>query len=120
LPIDEVYAAFAGWQTVHDEIFQMSPVRAKQIYPNEVRRLERSLEDEAFEGLKIRTVGSFFGELVLIASAIHEGQAGTVVVDNHDSNWFEEGNPEAPIDWRMAYGIWRGKQLLTRFNSGEN
>jgi hypothetical protein len=120
LPIDEIYGAFAGWQTVHDEIFQMSLAKARQLHPNEMRRLERSLEDEAFEDLKIRIVGSFFGELILVASAIHEGQSGTVVVDNHDSVWFEEGNPEAPIDWRTAYGIWRGKQLLNRFNSAEN
>jgi hypothetical protein len=120
LPVDEIYAAFAGWQTVHEEIYQMSPVRAQQRFPNELRRLESCLEDDAFEDLKIQSVGSFFGELILVASGIHEGQAGTLVIDRHDSSWFEQGNPDAPIDWRMAYGIWRGKQLLSRFNSGEN
>jgi hypothetical protein len=119
LPVDEMYAAFAGWQTVHDEIFQMSHARAKQLHPQELRRLERSLEDEAFEALRIQAVGSFFGELVLIATAVHEEQPGTVIVDGHDSTWFEIGNPEAPVDWRVAYGIWRGKQLLHRFNASE-
>lgn len=120
LPIDEMYAAFAGWQTVHEEIYQMSPVGAQQRFPSEYRQMKACLEDDAFENLKVQSVGNFFGELTLIASAIHEGQAGTLVVDRHDSTWFEEGNPDAPIDWRMAYGIWRGKQLLSRFNSGEN
>lgn len=119
LPVDEMYAAFAGWQTTHDEIYQMSPARAQQMHPSELRRLERCLQEEALEEPRIQTVGSFFGELVLVASAIHEGQAGTLIVDGHDSTWFEIGNPEAPIDWRMAYSIWRGKQLLNRFNNGE-
>lgn len=119
LPVEEIYAAFAGWQAVHDEIFQMSPARAKQVFPNEMRRLERGLEDETLNQVKIQSVGSFFGQLVLVASAHCEGQNGTLIVDDHDSTWFDCGNPEAPIDWKMAFGIWRGKQLLNRFNLGE-
>jgi hypothetical protein len=117
LPVDEMYAAFAGWQTTHEEIYQMSVARAQQLHPNDFRRLQRCLQDEALENPRIQTVGSFFGELVLVATAIHEGQAGTLIIDNHDSTWFEIGNPEAPIDWRVAYSIWRGRQLLNRFNS---
>ncbi len=120
LPIDEIYAAFAGWQTTHEEIFQMSLPKARQVYPNEIRKLQRLLEAEPFEDLAIQSVGSFFGELILIATAIYEGKEGTLIVDSLDSTWFERGNPDAPVDWKLAYGIWRGKQLLSRFNSEES
>lgn len=119
LPIDEIYAAFAGWQAVHPEIFQMSSSRALQAFPNELRRLQDALDDDELNETKIQTIGSFFGEIVLVASAICEGKLGTVVVDGHDSTWYESGNADAPIDWKMAYGIWRGKQLLNKFNSSE-
>ena len=119
LSIDEMYAAFAGWQTVHNEMFQMSPARARQAFPNDMRRLEVALNDEELEDVQIQTVGSFFGELVLLATARCKGETGSLVVDSHDSTWFESGNPQAPIDWQMAYSIWRGKQLLTKFNSSE-
>jgi len=119
LPLDEVYAAFAGWQAVHHEIYQMSPARAQQLHSAQMRRLERGLDDESLEDRKIQTVGSFFGQIVLVATARCEGVTGTLIVDDHDSTWFEAGNPEAPVDWKMAYTIWRGKQLLARFNQGE-
>ena len=84
---------------------------------DQFRRLEGSLELDDYEDLKIETVGNFFGELVLVASAIHEGKFGTLIVDSHDSSWFDSGNPDAPIDYKLAYAIWRGKQLLNRFNN---
>ena len=115
-----MYAAFAGWQTVHNEMFQMTPARARQAFPNDMRRLEVALQDEELEDVQIQTVGSFFGELVLLATARCKGETGSLVVDSHDSTWFESGNPQAPIDWQMAYSIWRGKQLLTKFNSSES
>jgi hypothetical protein len=120
LPTDEMYAAFAGWQTVHDEIFQMSLCRGQKVFSNEVRRLEDALKTEELLDVQVQAIGSFFGQLVLVATANCKGEMGTIVVDDHDSTWFEQGNPEAPIDWQLAYAIWRGKQLLTEFNSSES
>ena len=119
LPIDEIYAAFAGWQTIHQDIFQMSSARATQVFPNELQRLQSGLDDDTLDDVKVQTVGSFFGDLVLVATARCEGQSGTIIVDNHDSTWYETGNFDAPIDWKLAYTIWRGKQLLSKFNSSE-
>ena len=98
----------------------MSLSRAQQVYANDVRRLQGALGDDELESVKVQTIGSFFGELVLIATADCNGNSGTVVVDSHDSSWYESGNPDAPIDWQMAYTIWRGKQLLNKFNSSES
>ncbi len=76
----------------------MSPARAKQTFPNDMRRLESALSDEELEDLQTQTVGSFFGELVLVATAHCKGDSGSLIVDSHDSTWFESGNPQAPID----------------------
>jgi hypothetical protein len=119
LPVEEIYAAFAGWQTISPEIFLMSSARAQTAFPNELRRLQGALDDSDLEDVKIQTLGSFFGEIVLVATGSGEGQPGTIVVDSHDSTWFEMGNPEAPIEWKLAYAMWRGKQLLSKFNSSE-
>ncbi len=119
LPIEEMYAAFAGWQTVHQDIFQMTPYQARQARPAVTRRLERILDDGNYDEVVIQAYGSFFGEWVLIATACYEGKNGTIVVDDHDSTWFDQGHPQAPIDWKLAYAIWRGKQLLARFNRSE-
>ena len=119
LEVDEIYAAFAGWQTIHHEIYQISLHRAQQTFPNEWRRLISNLEAEAYEEHQPVIAASFFGELLLIADATNNGQKGTAIVESNHASWFSEGNAEAPIDSSMAYTIWRGKQLLVNFNENE-
>lgn len=117
---DDVFAAFAGWQTVHSEIFQVSLQRAQKTFPNDWRRLNANLAAEDFEEVELRTAASFFGELLLIADATNDGQTGTAIVDGQKTSWFSHGNESAPIDWQMAYSIWRGKHLLANFNESES
>ncbi|MFT5301983.1 MAG: hypothetical protein ACI87E_002836 [Mariniblastus sp.] len=117
---DDVYAAFAGWQTVHNEIYQISLNRAQQHFPNEWRRLIGNLEAEGLDSFDPRTAASFFGEVLLIADATKNGESGTAVVDGQKAFWFSHGNHDAPIDWQMAYSIWRGQQLLANFNESES
>ncbi len=119
LEVDEIYAAFAGWQTIHHEIYQISLHRAQQTFSNEYRRLISNLEAEAYDEHQPLTAASFFGELLLIADATKNGQKGTAIVEANQTIWFSEGNAEAPIDSTMAYTIWRGKQLLANFNENE-
>lgn len=117
---DDVYAAFAGWQTIHNEIYQVSLNRAQQTFPNDWRRLVANLEAEGFDETDLRTAASFFGELLLIADATKVDQSGTAIVDSHKTSWFSHGNENAPIDWQMAYAIWQGQQLLANFNESES
>ena len=120
LEYDDVYAAFAGWQTLHNEIYQVSLSRAQQTFPNDWRRLNSNLEAEGFDETKPRTAASFFGELLLISDATKDGKAGTAIVDGRKTSWISQGNANAPIDWQMAYSIWRGQQLLANFNESES
>jgi multidrug transporter EmrE-like cation transporter len=117
LPLDDVYALFAGWQTVHDEIFQMSPERAEQAFGNQWRTLNLQLEQsEDFEDRQALFLASFFGKLALVAQCTHADKPGTLIVDTDSSSFIEQGNPTAPIDADLAYAIWRGRQLLSTFN----
>jgi len=117
LSIDDAYALFAGWQTVHDEIFQMSVERAQQAFPNEWRRLYEELAAaDQFTAVEVRFVGSFFGKIALIANCEYENEKGTVIADGETMNFVGEGSAVAPIDFNLAFAIWRGRQLLSTFN----
>ncbi|MDG1873891.1 MAG: hypothetical protein P8J27_08265 [Mariniblastus sp.] len=117
---ESIYAAFAGWQTVHNEIFQISLSRAQQAFPNQWRRLTGDLHAEGFDSVEPHTAASFFGEIILISEATKDGEFGTAIVDGQKVTWYAHGNPDAPIDWQMAYAIWRGHQMLTSFNESES
>jgi hypothetical protein len=120
LSIDDIYAAFAGWQTVHNDIFQMTVAQAQKSFSNDFRRLESSLKSSEADDAEIESVGSFFGDLVLIASATQEDEPGTLIVESETTHWIPAGNPKAPIDWQLAYSIWQGRQLLASFNRSES
>lgn len=116
LAVDEMYAAFAGWQTVHQEIFQITPERAEAAFHNEWRRLVGDLHAEAYDQAEVKMAASFFGQLVLVAEAINEGQHGTAIIDANSKAWFPIGDPKQPIDYQMAFSIWKGLQMLNSFN----
>ena len=114
---DDMYAAFAGWQTVHEEIFVTTHERAKAAAPDEIAHLESQLnhvEDGVVE--KVELVGNFFGQWILLANGETEGQSATLVVDGSEHSWIEAGNPNAPIDTETAWCIAQGRKLLSHFN----
>jgi hypothetical protein len=116
LTLDDCYAMFAGWQTTHQEIFQLTLAQADQMYASEMRRLQSLLSEQELGDLNIQTAASFFGEVVLVATGVLEDVFGAAVVDQNDVTWVPVGNPDAPVDWELAFSIWRGRRLLATFN----
>lgn len=131
---DDIYAAFAGWQTIHHEIFQTELERARSIDAGKIASLESALKTVLeHEGDSTKDsdddkessdsaqpdevkVGNFFGEWVLISAGSRDEVPGTVLVDSQKSSWIATGNPQAPIDWSLAWSIWKGRELLSNFN----
>jgi len=114
---EDMYAAFAGWQTVHQEIFITTLDRAKAAAAGEISSLEarlNSIEDGEVD--QVEFVGNFFGQWVLLASGTKEEKPGTLVVDQSDEYWIDSGNPKAPIDAQTAWSIVQGRKLLAHFN----
>jgi hypothetical protein len=114
---DDMYAAFAGWQTVHEEIFITSIDKARAAGADAISILEGrlgSVEDGVVE--KVEFVGNFFGQWVLLASGETEGSQATLVVDEDEQYWIGCGNPSAPITAETVWSIVQGRKLLAHFN----
>ena len=114
---EDMYAAFAGWQTVHEEIFVTTIDRARAAAPSEISVLENrlnSVEDGVVE--KVEFVGNFFGQWILLATGETEGTQANLIVDNDGECWIGCGNPNAPVDVETAWCIVQGRKLLAHFN----
>lgn len=117
LPFEDVYALFAGWQTVHAEIFHMSAARAQQAFGKQWQALHQLLEQTEYaEDCEPLFLGSFFGKFALVADCQSKEHPGTMIVDMDATTFVECGLPSAPITAELAYAIWRGRQLLSTFN----
>ncbi len=83
----------------------------------DVLRLERRLRDAGYDAIQPHTLGFFFGDKALVATAVCQGSPGVAVVDPlHCAWWPRRGSPR-PIDPEVAYCIYKGRKLLRAFNA---
>jgi len=114
---DDIYAAFAGWQAEHEDIFERDVEVLTDSDRIDVVRLERRLRDAGYEGIQSLQLGSFFGEKMLIARAVRDGQAGIAVADPQDVLWFSSAGKSRPLGGTEACCIYKGRKLLRSFNA---
>ncbi len=129
---EDVYSAFAGWQTEHDEIYQTNASDLQPATQRTADQLRRRIEEEGYQQVTPVELGSFFGDKVLIAEAVKLGETaaeettatdretqptrvGTVIADGKKVHWFPRRS-ERSIDCDMAYNIYKGRRLLEAFN----
>ena len=124
LPLEDVYAAFAGWQSTHEEISESTIEEVNQTHPGLVDRLMSRLTSEQMDGLAMESVtpvfaGFFMGNQVLIAEGIRHGQHGSLLIDRDDVEWFELSSGMLPGRNELAWSIYKGRRLLGAFNTPE-
>lgn len=121
LPIADIYAAFAGWQCLHDEINELTIDQADRQHPGLVPRLLSRLASEALDGLPMNEVepvfvGEFMGEPVLVAEGIRHGKHGSLLVDRDEVTWFDPDSGQAPGRNELAWAIYKGRRVMAAFN----
>jgi hypothetical protein len=116
LPPDDIYAAFAGWQAEHEDIGEWHVDALSDAQQVEVVRLERRLRDAGYDAIVPQFLGSFLGDKILVATAMHQGLPGVAVVDPLQCVWWPRRGSSRPIDPDVAYCIYKGRKLLRAFN----
>ncbi len=116
LPPDDIYAAFAGWQAEHEDIYELAVESLNDAQRVEVVRLERRLRDAGYDAIVPQTLGSFLGDKVLVATVMHQGVSGIAVADQSQCTWWPRRGSPRPIDAGVAYCIYKGRKLLRAFN----
>jgi hypothetical protein len=115
LPVEDIYAAFAGWDARHPEI---SDVAVESLDPQRQRQLEESVAElsaAGYEDVRPGLLGRFFGEEHVVAAARRQGQEGVVVVRPDGVDFLPQTGPQA-LAPSEAYCIVKGRLLLRMFN----
>ena len=124
LPLPDIYAAFAGWQSLHDEINELTIDQADRQHPGLIPRLLSRLASEALDGLPMNDVepvfvGEFMGDPVLVAEGIRHGKHGSLLVDRDEVTWFDPDSGQAPGRNELAWAIYKGRRVMAAFNDPE-
>jgi hypothetical protein len=115
LSIDDIYAAYAGWQAEHPEITQFAVSPASPLRSAALALVER-LEQDGFDRVQPVLLGRFFRDDVIAAAAEKNGIAGAAVADADVILWYPAQTTSRPITPAEAYCIYKGRRLLRQFN----
>jgi hypothetical protein len=115
LGMDDIYAAFAGWQAEHPEIYELNIEQALKYHPQIVRQRNSALKDREYQQIEPILLGHLLGDWILVASAINEASEGFAMTDGKSVHWFGN-NEQQPVNASFAYMIYRGRRMLQSFN----
>lgn len=116
LPADEIYAAYAGWQAEHEDVYEVIADRLSPAAQREADRLARRLKDAGYAEIEPVMLGFFFGDHALVAKAQRGGVPGCAVIDAQDIDWRPAAARRRPLGPDEAYCIYKGRKLLKAFN----
>lgn len=116
LPVDDIYAVYAGWHAEHEELYEVDWNRASDQQRRSADRLLLDLENDNFENLTPLFLSHFFGDWVLIATAKRDGVLGTAIVDHQGINWHPHLATRGALGPLEFYCLYKGRRLLRTFN----
>ena len=116
LPLEDIYAAFAGWQAEHEDIYEVEADCWSDEQRLAAERLERRLREAGCDATEPISLVFCFGDKALVAAATRGGEAGIAVVDEAQLQWRPRGKGRRPLGPREASFIYLGWKLLHAFN----
>ena len=112
----DIYAVFAGWQAEHEEIQEQDASSLTESARHAANTRLQELAGQDFAQIELVKVGTFFGEVLLVATAVRHGVDGTVIVDGAKVEWYPRGSGRRSIGPLEAYWMHKGRKLLAAFN----
>lgn len=117
LPPDDIYAAFAGWQAEHDEIYEVPTPLLNPPQLREADRLASVLSDQGFEVRQQLALTFFFGEVALLAKVQKDARDLCAITDGSELLIHPISNHPQAMTPDLILAIHRGRKLLRTFNS---
>jgi hypothetical protein len=112
LPPADIYAAYAGWSTEHDEIYERPAEDLADDERSAWRDRRGQLVEMGHENPQLIKVGQFFGQTNYVASSHWRGASGVVVDDGRKVEWFPSTGAWRTVGPEEAYLIVKGRKLL--------
>jgi hypothetical protein len=116
LAAEDIYAAFAGWQAEHEDIYEVPSSTLNVAQRREADRLIALLEAGGFDQVQPIALTFLLGEVALLATAHRDGDRFGVVNDLHENVCFPLSKSPTSLTPELVLAIYRGRKLLRTFN----
>ena len=120
LSIDDTYAAFAGWQAEHEDIYVVGREAWNSTQQKAVEAFHKDLEDRGFESIEPAFLGFFFGEHAVVANAFNNEAICVCVFDGLELLSVPTSARLHPLSIEDAWNIYVGRKILRTFNTARD
>lgn len=119
LPVDDIYAIYAGWQAEHEQIFAIAADHLNEGQRRLVARLAEHAKRAGYLSPEVELFGCFFEEQAAVFRAVRENKPCRVITDGLESLHLPLTDRPRQPDAADLWNLYKGRKLLRSFNSFE-
>jgi len=117
LPIDDIYAIYAGWHAEHDDIFAIAADKFNDTQRRIMATYRKYLSRLGYDALEPELLGFFLDEQSGIFTATRDETQCLVVTDGLETiEQVTAGRPR-PVTPTDVFNLYKGRKMLRTFNS---
>jgi hypothetical protein len=117
LPLDDIYAIYAGWHAEHDDIFSVAADQFNAAHVRTMDQFQRHLERCGYQVANRELLGFFLDEQAGVFTAVREGTGCVVVTDGLETIEQPIAGRLRPLTPSDLLNLYKGRKLLRTFNS---
>ncbi len=117
LPVDDIYAIYAGWHADHPEIFSVPSEQFNMAQQRAMQTFVKHLASLDYEELNPALLGFFLDEQAGVFNAVRDSTACVVVTDGLETIDHATAGRLRPLGPVDLFNLFKGRKMLRTFNS---
>ncbi|WP_168566719.1 HEAT repeat domain-containing protein [Crateriforma spongiae] len=118
LPVDDIFAIYAGWHAEHDEIFTVAADQLNEAQKRLMAAYRDHLDRAGYEDATPELLGLFLDETAGIFRAIRDETECRVVTDGLETIDQPIAGRQRPLQSGDVFNLYKGRKMLRTFNPG--
>jgi len=116
LPVEDIYAMYAGWHAEHPDIFTVSAQDFNDAQLRRVEPLSVHLHRSGYAEVHAALLGFFLDETAAVFRAIRDGKECLVVTDGLETIEVTTAGRQRPVSPEDVFHLYKGRKMLRTFN----
>ena len=116
MPIDDIYAIYAGWHAEHPEIFTVSVDQFNEAQHRAIEPYSQHLQHLGYDEIKPEMLGFLLDEQAAIFTGVRDNTQCLVVTDGLETVDQPIAGRQRPLTPGDLFNLFKGRKMLRTFN----
>lgn len=116
LPVDDIYAIYAGWHAEHPDIFSVAKDQFNDVQTRVMGTFQKHLAHLGYESIRPERLGFFLDEQAGIFTALRDATECVVVTDGLETIDHPISGRLRPLSPGDLFNLYKGRKMLRTFN----